>query len=210
MPKPTRTIVFVAADLPKARAAASVFSSLASRFGLSWTAAPCAVDDVVAPDSLTTPTIVAVDLPEYTIPPGKGDLYRLPPNLDLVEAVNGLLARLLGGNDQTQLPPSPPPPPKKIPIARLSRETAGRRGKGVTVVSDLPLTADQLKELATKLKTACGTGGTAKDGRIEIQGDQRDRLATELEKLGYKVKRRGMSLTHRASPVRKDAALRGR
>jgi translation initiation factor 1 len=74
---------------------------------------------------------------------------------------------------------------------RISRETAGRRGKGVTVVSDLPLTADQLKELATKLKNACGSGGTAKDGRIEIQGDHRDRLVLELEKLGYKVKRSG-------------------
>ena len=59
----------------------------------------------------------------------------------------------------------------------------------MTVVSELPLTEDQLKELATKLKNTCGTGGTAKDGRIEIQGDQRDRIAAELEKLGYKVKR---------------------
>jgi translation initiation factor 1 len=74
---------------------------------------------------------------------------------------------------------------------KVSRETAGRRGKGVTVVSDLPLSTDQLKELATKLKNACGSGGTAKDGRIEIQGDHRDRLVIELEKLGYKVKRAG-------------------
>lgn len=74
---------------------------------------------------------------------------------------------------------------------KLSRETAGRKGKGVTVVSELPLTEDALKELATKLKNACGTGGTAKDGRIEIQGDHRDKLQQELEKLGYKVKRAG-------------------
>ena len=45
--------------------------------------------------------------------------------------------------------------------------------------------------LATLLKNRCGTGGTAKDGRIEIQGDHRDNLARELEKLGYKVKRAG-------------------
>jgi translation initiation factor 1 len=74
---------------------------------------------------------------------------------------------------------------------KISRETAGRRGRGVTVVSDLPLTADQLKELARKLKNACGSGGTAKDGRIEIQGDHRDRVVEELSKLGYKVKRAG-------------------
>jgi translation initiation factor 1 len=80
---------------------------------------------------------------------------------------------------------------KKPHTVKLSRETAGRRGKGVTVVSELPLTGDQLKDLATRLKNACGTGGTAKDGRIEIQGDLRDRVAAELEKLGYKVKRAG-------------------
>lgn len=80
---------------------------------------------------------------------------------------------------------------KKTHTVKVSRETAGRRGKGVTVISGLPLAGDQLKDLATKLKNACGTGGTAKDGRIEIQGDLRDRIAAELEKLGYKVKRAG-------------------
>ena len=74
---------------------------------------------------------------------------------------------------------------------KLGRETAGRKGKGVTVVSELPLNEDALKELATQLKNKCGTGGTVKDGRIEIQGDHRDTIAQELEKLGYKVKRAG-------------------
>ena len=84
-----------------------------------------------------------------------------------------------------------PPPKKVVHTVKLSRETAGRRGKGVTVVSDLPLNEAQVQELATLLKNKCGTGGTAKDGRIEIQGDQRDRIAVELVKLGYKVKRAG-------------------
>ena len=70
-------------------------------------------------------------------------------------------------------------------------EKKGRGGKTVTVVYGLPQNAEFLKELAQELKRACGTGGTAKDGRIEIQGDQRDRIATELEQLGYKVKRAG-------------------
>ena len=69
--------------------------------------------------------------------------------------------------------------------------TAGRRGKGVTTVFDLPLDEAGLLELAAKLKQRCGTGGTVKDGRIEIQGDQRDRLVVELEKLGYKAKKVG-------------------
>ncbi|MBN9122902.1 MAG: stress response translation initiation inhibitor YciH [Planctomycetes bacterium] len=106
--------------------------------------------------------------------------------------MNGLIARLLGGSDAPLPPkPPPPPPPKKVHTVKLGRETAGRKGKGVTVVWELPLTDDELKELATLLKNRCGTGGTAKDGRIEIQGDHRDKIAAELEKLGYKVKRAG-------------------
>jgi translation initiation factor 1 len=68
--------------------------------------------------------------------------------------------------------------------SRSARETAGRRGKGVTIVFDLPLDDDGARELAALLKQRCGTGGKFKDGRIEIQGDQRERIVTELEKLG--------------------------
>jgi protein-tyrosine phosphatase len=82
-------------------------------------------------------------------------------------------------------------PKKSAPVVRLGRETKGRRGKGVTTVSDVPLDEAGLLELATKLKDRCGTGGTVKDDVIEIQGDQRDRLAAVLEGMGYKVKRVG-------------------
>jgi translation initiation factor 1 len=61
----------------------------------------------------------------------------------------------------------------------------------VTTVWDLPLEENDLKDLAAVLKQRCGTGGTVKGGRIEIQGDQRERIVAELEKLGYKVKRTG-------------------
>ena len=74
---------------------------------------------------------------------------------------------------------------------RVGRETKGRRGKGVTTVSDLPLHESGLAELATKLKQRLGTGGTVKDGKIEIQGDHRDRIIAELEGMGYQVKRAG-------------------
>jgi predicted translation initiation factor SUI1 len=61
----------------------------------------------------------------------------------------------------------------------------------VTIISDLPLDENGLTELATKLKTRLGTGGTVKDGRIEIQGDHRDRIVAELEGIGYRAKRAG-------------------
>jgi translation initiation factor 1 len=81
--------------------------------------------------------------------------------------------------------------PSKSTVIRVGRETKGRGGKGITIISDLQLDETGLTELATKLKTRLGTGGTVKDGRIEIQGDQRDRIVTELEGLGYRVKRAG-------------------
>ncbi len=86
---------------------------------------------------------------------------------------------------------SEPAAPSKASVVRVGRETKGRRGKGVTTIADLPLSEAGLQELATRLKQRLGTGGTVKDGRIEIQGDQRDRIASELEALGYRVKRAG-------------------
>jgi translation initiation factor 1 len=76
-------------------------------------------------------------------------------------------------------------------IVRISRETKGRRGKGVTLVSGLPQDAAALKQQASTLKQLCGTGGTLKDGIIEIQGDQRAKLLAHLQKAGYTVKLAG-------------------
>jgi len=120
-----------------------------------------------------------------------------PEALTLIESkIMDLMARLLGGGGEAprheaiEAAPSSEAP-KKLLTAKVGRETAGRRGKGVTTVFDLPLDEDALKELAAKLKQRCGTGGTVKDGRIEIQGDQRERIVSELEKMGFKVKRVG-------------------
>ena len=73
-------------------------------------------------------------------------------------------------------------------VVKVARETKGRRGKGVTTVSGVPLNEAGLLELAATLKQQCGTGGTVKGGTIEIQGDQRDRLAAVLASMGYQVK----------------------
>jgi translation initiation factor 1 len=131
-----------------------------------------------------------------------------PEGLALIQhEVMDLTARLIRGGQR-----QPPPPPELCPqcrqpvgtctcqtgrevpknvTVRVGRETKGRRGKGVTTVSDLPLDESELAELAARLKQRLGTGGTVKDRRIEIQGDQRDRLIRELEGLGYRVKRVG-------------------
>jgi translation initiation factor 1 len=74
---------------------------------------------------------------------------------------------------------------------RVGRETKGRAGKGVTVITGLPLQAAQLQELAGELKRRCGSGGTVRDGVIEIQGEHRDVLVLELVKRGYDAKRSG-------------------
>jgi translation initiation factor 1 len=73
----------------------------------------------------------------------------------------------------------------------VERSTKGRKGKGVTLITGLPLENDSLKELAKKLKQKCGTGGTVKNGIIEIQGDHRQLLAEHLNLLGYKAKKAG-------------------
>lgn len=70
----------------------------------------------------------------------------------------------------------------------LHRDTKGRGGKAVTLVKKLVLSEGDIKELATKLKQVCGSGGTVRDGVIEIQGEHREKIAETLKKMGYKVK----------------------
>ena len=115
--------------------------------------------------------------------------------------VMGLVARILRGGNCPDSPTSEATaeaegkaslePAKKPITVRVGRETAGRRGKGVTTVFDVPLDHVGLEDLASTLKQRCGTGGTVKDRRIEIQGNQRERVVAELERLGYLVKRVG-------------------
>ncbi len=193
MPKPQQVLMFVAADIETAVAAGEAFHSGGGLLSASW--ALTASANPVRPDALKqVAAVVCVDLPQPTLSGWTGRVEHVSM-ATLTQEAPKLVARLLGGRDEDQPPPKPvsPPPlaPKKVHTVKLSRETAGRKGKGVTVISELPLNDDELKELATQLKNKCGTGGTAKDGRIEIQGDHRDRIAQELERLGYKVKRSG-------------------
>lgn len=81
--------------------------------------------------------------------------------------------------------------PPKDSVVRISRQTKGRKGSGVSLITGIPLDGNELKILAKQLKTKCGTGGTVKDGIIEIQGDHRQTLLDELKKKGWTVKLAG-------------------
>lgn len=74
-------------------------------------------------------------------------------------------------------------------IARVSRQSKGRGGKTVTLVKGLALDPVALAALGKQLRTACGSGGTVKDGVLEVQGDHVERIVDELGKKGYKAKR---------------------
>ena len=76
-------------------------------------------------------------------------------------------------------------------IIRIKREKKGRKGKTVTTISGFREEAVDLKHIAKKLKTKCGTGGSIKNGMIIIQGDQRPTILSELQKQGFKVKLAG-------------------
>jgi translation initiation factor 1 len=89
---------------------------------------------------------------------------------------------------QCQAPARPAPAPGGV---RVMRETKSRGGKAVTVVKGLPMDADALAALGKQLRTACGSGGTVKDGIIEVQGDHCDRILDALNKLGHRAKRAG-------------------
>ena len=74
---------------------------------------------------------------------------------------------------------------------RVSRTVQGRGGKVVSVIAGLALGDTELAALATELKRRCGSGGTVRDGVVEIQGEHRDTLVAELVKRGYAARRAG-------------------
>jgi translation initiation factor 1 len=87
-------------------------------------------------------------------------------------------------------PKGAPGSPKPASV-RVGREIKGRAGRGVTTVTGLPMSLSDIDSLAAKLKKRCGSGGTVRDGVIEIQGDHRDLVVAELIKLGWPAKRAG-------------------
>ena len=123
-----------------------------------------------------------------------------PEVLGLIEQeVMGLVARILGGGERPDRPsevavrnrPPAKEPAKKPVTLKVGRETAGRRGKGVTTVFDLPFDDDGVPELAALLKQRCGTGGHCQGRTDRDSGRPAERIVAELEKLGYLIKRVG-------------------
>jgi len=88
--------------------------------------------------------------------------------------------------ERASLSAAHPPPEKQT--ARLTRSRKGRAGKTVVTIEGLELDDAGLRDLARTVRQRCGTGGTVKDGVIEVQGDIRDRVAQTLQELGYGVK----------------------
>ncbi|MCX9003427.1 stress response translation initiation inhibitor YciH [Citrobacter portucalensis] len=81
--------------------------------------------------------------------------------------------------------------PKGDGIVRIQRQTSGRKGKGVCLITGIDQDDAELTKLAAELKKKCGCGGAVKDGVIEIQGDKRDLIKSLLEAKGMKVKLAG-------------------
>jgi len=90
-----------------------------------------------------------------------------------------------------QPPAGQQPTRKSDGIVRIMRDKKHRGGKTVTVISGVAASQNEMAALAQQLKKLCGSGGTVKDGVIEIQGDHCDKIQARLTELGYKVKRAG-------------------
>jgi len=108
-------------------------------------------------------------------------------NTRLVYSTDGGSVRQSGKGKQVSTPQATP----QDGVVRVSRETKGRKGKGMTIITGVPLSGEDLKDLAKQLKQRCGTGGTVKGDVIEMQGDHRDKLIDELSVRGWTVKRAG-------------------
>jgi predicted translation initiation factor SUI1 len=185
-----------------ATSAEAAFNAVAARMGLSWKASSRELSAGELSDApervvvIVQPELHAEWKERFAALSEKAEYWPTGTEAQIEDEVNGLVARILGGGQRQESGPAPQAsapqePPRKQLTAKVGRETAGRRGKGVVTVFDLSISEGEMQKLAAVLKQRCGTGGTVKDGRIEIQGDQRERVVAELEKLGYTVKRVG-------------------
>ena len=208
MPSPVKKLLLIldTGNSSLCNQTAGRFNSIASMMGLPWEAAARSIT-LIGPENLQAAgKCLALnqvgDQPACEARLGEAaktiEYWQIGAGDEglIDQQVMDLVARLLGGgarpagDKKKPGPPAKPAAPKPV-VLKVGRETAGRHGKGVTTIFDTPLSESALKELGATLKSKCGTGGTVKDGRIEIQGDNRERVIAELTKLGYQVKRVG-------------------
>ena len=196
-------ILFVSQNLEESKEAEALFQAEATKSELTWTALSgefSAVQQLQKSVNLIV-LLEHIDVPHMVLTNNAitTEHWRVESPTTIKQNISNLIVRLIlkGGKRQPNAQTSGNAAITNVSKAaaqaavRVSLESKGRGGKKVTVISGVPLSDSELDELTTKLKRSCGTGGTLKDGQIEIQGDHRDKLITELQKLGYKPKRKG-------------------
>ncbi len=206
--KNTRKILFLSQAADYSEQARALFESEAKKSELDWTAAAAITSNLISSNSadqanllivlenkeepLVVPANIATEIERWKISAPSEVSKTIEQN------IANLIVRLIlkGGKRQPIMPQQQQitksqQTAAKTAAVRVSLDSKGRGGKKVSVVSGVPLSQSALEDLTTKLKRTCGSGGTLKDGQIEIQGDHRDKLMAELQKLGYKPKRSG-------------------
>lgn len=204
----TKKIIFLSQNSEDSRAAEEIFRNQANQSELAWEAVSGSIAQVQQLDSeaamivFVEPTSAPNTIPTLKIPT---EVWKYSEAQDVTETLNknvaNLIVRLIlkGGKRQPLTNTSAPTQQTSVQVSkaaaqaavRVGLESKGRAGKKVSVITGLPLSDSAFEDLTTKLKRSCGTGGTYKDQQIEIQGDHREKLMSELQKLGYKPKRTG-------------------
>lgn len=205
-----KTALFLAKQGEDAEAARNLFVEEARKSEVYWDARSGSFSDLQEAALTGTDLVVLLqglsdaDLRKQ-FPSWKGDAesWKINSAADDVDAlkqhISILLVRLImKGGKRAPIPVVIDPAKKELSKSdkanakvRVCLETKGRKGKKVTTINGLPLDDDELEKLCVSLKQSCGTGGTTKDGVIEIQGDQCKKILEALQKLGYRPKRAG-------------------
>ncbi|MBS1952741.1 MAG: hypothetical protein JST89_01000 [Cyanobacteria bacterium SZAS-4] len=196
-------VLFISQNSDESRDAARLFQEESTKAELAWSAAAGVFSDIQQLQTSVNLIVLLehVDVP-HVVPTSNiaTEQWRIESAATIKQNISNLIVRLIlkGGKRQ----PSAQPSGNTISSSTTSKaaaqaavrvglESKGRGGKKVSVIYGLPLSDSEFDDLTTRLKRSCGTGGTFKDGQIEIQGDHRDKLMSELQKLGYKPKRTG-------------------
>lgn len=205
-----KTALFLAKQGEDAEAARNLFAEEARKSEVYWDARSGSFSDLQEVALAGADLVVLLqglsdaDL-RMQFPSWKGDAesWKISSAVDDVDTlkqhISSLLVRLImKGGKRAPVPVVVEPANKELSQSdkgnarvRVCLESKGRKGKKVTTINGLPLDGDELEKLGTSLKQSCGTGGTTKDGVIEIQGDHCKKILEELQKLGYKPKRAG-------------------